>query len=281
MNPKPIYKSPAGKAKIMALYDAVLARWPVEHETFTLPTRHGDTFIIAGGEKPAPALVLLHGAASNAVSWIGDIVKYSQHFRVYAVDIPGEPGRSTENRPAWDGPDYSDWLEDVLDGLKTPQASLLGISQGGWTALRFATIHPERATRLVLLAPGGIVPTRSTFILRAVIYSMLGHWGSQKITRMVSGKQTLHPEAVQFMDAIYTHFHTRREKEYIYSDKELKCLNMPVLFIGGAQDALFNMDAAAIRMQKLVPRIQVVIRPNTGHALINLSEQILPFLSAE
>lgn len=79
---------------------------------------------------------------------------------------------------------------------------------------------------------------------------------------------------------IYTHFNTRLEKERLYSDDELKCLNMPVLFIGGAQDVLFDVDDAAKRMQNLVPQLKVVIIPDMGHALINLSEQITPFLTA-
>ncbi len=280
MKIRSIYKSPAGKSTIMALYDAVLARWPVAHEKITLPTRHGDTFIIASGVECAPALVLLHGSASNAVSWIGDITEYSQYFRVYAVDLPGEPGKSAENRPAWDGPDFAEWLEDVLDGLKIKQASLVGISQGGWTALKFATTRPDRVTRLVLLTPGGVIPTRSSFIMKAVFFSMLGHFGAQRINRMVCGKQSIHPEAVKFMDAIYTHFNVRVEKEYLFSDEELECLTMPTLFIGGAQDALCNIDAAARRMQGLVPQLKVMIIPDMGHALVNLSGQITPFLTA-
>ena len=39
---------PKGVGQIMALYEAVLARWPVPYETFTLPTRHGETFVIGG-----------------------------------------------------------------------------------------------------------------------------------------------------------------------------------------------------------------------------------------
>jgi pimeloyl-ACP methyl ester carboxylesterase len=279
MNAKSIYKSPAGKREIMTLYDTVLARWPVTHETFTLPTRHGDAFIIASGEKTAPPLVLLHGSASNAVSWIGDIAAYSQYFRVYALDLPGEPGRSTENRPAWDGPDFAEWLEDVLNGLGIQKASFLGISQGGWTALKFATTCPERVTRLVLLAPAGLAPTRPSFILSAVLLSMFGRWGAQRINRIVIGKQPIHPEAVKFMDAIFTHFYPRVEKEHIYSDEALKCLNMPTLFVGGAQDVLVNTHSAAERMQKLVPQIKIMIFPDMGHALVNLSEQILPFLT--
>jgi pimeloyl-ACP methyl ester carboxylesterase len=280
MNAQSIYKSPAGKRNIMALYDAVLARWPVTHETFNLSTRHGDTFIIASGKKSAPPLALLHGSASNAVSWVGDVVAYSQRFRIYAVDLPGEPGKSAENRPAWDGPGFAEWLEDVLDGLKIQETALLGISQGGWTALKFATYRPERVTRLVLLAPGGVMPTRRSFILRAVFFSMFGHWGADRINRLVFGKQPIHPEAAKFMEAIYTHFKVRIGKEYLFSDDELKRLNMPTLLIGGAQDALFPMQGVVARLQKNVPQLKAVLIPDMGHALINLSGQIIPFLTA-
>ncbi len=146
--------------------------------------------------------------------------------------------------------------------------------------MKFASTCPERVTKLVVLAPGGIVPTRPSFILSAVVLSMLGRWGAQRINRMVCGKQPIHPEAVKFMDAIYTHFNPRLEKEHLFSDEALQRLNMPVLFIGGAQDVLCNIPAAAGRMQKLVRQLKVVIIPDMGHALINLSEQIMPFLTA-
>ena len=280
MNTESIYKSPAGKSQIMALYEAFLAHWPVPCQTFTLPTRHGETFVIASGERSAPPLVLLHGSASNAVSWVGDVVEYSQNFRTYAVDLPGEPGKSAENRPAWDGPGFAEWLEDVLDGLKIQKTALLGLSQGGWTALRFTTTRPERVSRLVLLAPGGVRPTRPSFIFKAVILSLAGRRGAERINRIVYGNQSIHPEAVKFMDAIMTHFKPRIDKEYLFSDDELKRLNMPTLLIGGRQDALFPMESIIVRMQKLVPQLKAMLIPDMGHALINLAGQILPFLTA-
>jgi pimeloyl-ACP methyl ester carboxylesterase len=280
MNNQSIYKSKAGKKEIMALYDAVLARWPVAHEAFLLPTRHGDTFVIASGEKSAPPLVLLHGSTSNAASWVGDVADYSRYFSVYAVDLPGEPGKSAENRPAWEGPGFSEWLEDVLDGLNAPKTALLGISQGGWTALRFATAHPDRVTRLVLLAPGGVRPVRLSFILSAVMLSLLGRWGGERINRIVSGKQALHPEAVKFMNTIMANFKARMGKEYLFSDEELKRLNMPTLLIGGEEDALFPTKAIAKRLQECVPSLQVILIPGMGHALVNLSARIIPFLIA-
>jgi hypothetical protein len=77
----------------MALYDKLLGGWPVPYTTALLPTRHGDTHLIASGPPGAPPVLLLHGAAFNALAWTGEIVALSQHLRVYAIDLPGEAGR--------------------------------------------------------------------------------------------------------------------------------------------------------------------------------------------
>ena len=88
MNATSNYKSAEGEREVMALYDAVLARWPVSYQALNIDTRHGHTFVIASGEASAPPLVLLHGSCSNAVSWAGEVAAYSSAFRVYAVDHP-------------------------------------------------------------------------------------------------------------------------------------------------------------------------------------------------
>ena len=280
MNTTSIYKSPEGEREIMTVYDATLARWPVPYDALRLPTRHGETFVIASGEKAAPPLVLLHGANSNATAWIGDVVQYSRAFRVYAVDILGEPGKSAPNRPAWDSPAYAEWLQDVLDALKIQKTALLGISQGGWTALKFATANPERVAKLVLLTPGGVVPTKPSFLLRAIVLSMMGRRGAEAINRIVFGKQPIHPDAVKFMNIIMTNFRARIEAEQIFSDEALKRLTMPTLLLGGMQDALRPNDKIAARMKKWMPNLTAILIPGVGHVLHNTAAQVMPFLTA-
>lgn len=280
MTTESIYKSPAGEKEIMALYEAVLVHWPIPSQTFTLPTRHGNTFIIAGGETTAPPLILLHGSASNAVSWAGDVSVYASRFRVYAVDIPGDPGKSAPNRLPWDGPGYAEWLADVLDGLNIQATALLGLSHGGWTTLKFAVHYPERVNKMVLLTPGGIMPTRPSFILRAVFFSLLGRWGAQKLNRFVFGRQPIHPDALKFMDAIMTHFRARIDKEYLFSDAELARLNMPILVLGGTEDVIRPVDQIIARLRKFAPQLQAEMIPEMGHVLVGTTERIIPFLTA-
>ena len=183
MSTTSLYKSAEGERVVMAHYDRLLASWPGPSETVRVATRYGETFGIINGEASAPPLVLLHGANSNALAWGGDVAEFSRFFRTVALDVIGEPGRSAASRPPWTGPAYADWLTDVLDGLHLPTTALVGISQGGWLALKFATQHPERITKLVLLAPGGIAAPRLSFLLRAIPLSFLGCWGAETISR--------------------------------------------------------------------------------------------------
>jgi len=276
-----IYKSEAGERAIMEVYDTVLKNWPVEYQTITMPTRHGDTFVITGGDESKHALVLLHGSSSNATSWIADFPEYSCHFRVYAIDIPGDPGKSAPNRLPWNSLGYAEWLLDTLNGLKIEKAMLLGLSQGGWTALRFATNYPERVCKLVLLTPGGIVPTKKSFLLKSIFYLLQGKRGVEKLNRYVAGSNPIHPDAMKFMNLIMTHFKARIDREYLFTDDELKRLSMPILLIGGTNDVIRSNEAIVRRLETLVPQLQSSILPGKGHVLINMTQNILPFLTAD
>jgi pimeloyl-ACP methyl ester carboxylesterase len=276
-----IYKSLAGQRAVMALYDKVLAEyWPAPHQTLTIPTRHGDTFVIANGETTARPLVLLHGAASNSAIWAGDVAAYSQGHRVYAVDLPGEPGKSAPNRPAWDSPAYAEWLEDVFDAVDIEKGTLLGVSQGGWTALKFATYQPERVEKLALLCPGGVVPDRTSFYLRFLPLLLLGRWGVRRANRMLVGDQPVPEEADEFLTLMMTHFKPRTGVVPIFSDEELRRLTMPVLLLGGTQDAIRDTEKIAARMEKLVPHLKVLIIPGAGHVLLDTRDRIVPFLAS-
>jgi pimeloyl-ACP methyl ester carboxylesterase len=94
-------------------------------ETLNIPTRHGKTFGITSGNKSAPPLLLMHGAGSNSLIWAEDVIEYSRKYRVFAVDVLGEPGKSTPNRPARGSLAYVEWLEDLYSAPKINEAALI------------------------------------------------------------------------------------------------------------------------------------------------------------
>ena len=104
-------------------------------------------------------VVLLHGGGPGASGWSNfgrNLPVFARRFRTLLVD---QPGFGQSDRPSVTG-NYFTFAADALAGLlKTlgiERVHLLGNSLGGGTAVRFALNYPDRAGRLVLMAPGGL-----------------------------------------------------------------------------------------------------------------------------
>ena len=278
MTTKSIYKSITGQAEILALYNQVLSQWPVPCEHLNVSTRYGDTFVIASGVLAAPSLVLLHGSGSNSAPWAQDVIEYSQSYRVYAVDIPGEPGKSDPTRFSWDGPAFAEWLDEVLNGLNVASVSLGGMSLGAWAAIKYALYKPERVEKVVLICPSGIYPPRLSFVLKMVGFSLLGEWGLNRMKRLIFQNTPLSDDAALFFTLVGKYFKFRIGSPPLFTDEELQSLTMPVLFLAGEKDVLLNSQKSAERLQRLVPDLTTNLLKEDGHAAINLAARVIPFL---
>ncbi|CAM3501223.1 alpha/beta hydrolase [Nocardioides dubius] len=104
------------------------------------------------GDATAPTVVLLHGSGPGATGWsnfsgnIGAIADAG--FHVIAPDMPGW-GKSSA--VATVDMDHDQDLVGLLDALGLDSVALVGNSMGAHTAIRFATLHPERITHLVTM----------------------------------------------------------------------------------------------------------------------------------
>jgi pimeloyl-ACP methyl ester carboxylesterase len=150
-----LFKSNKGRIRYLEAYDAVLRDWPVPYEELDVPTRFGDTHVIASGEQEAPPLVLLPSLAGSATLWRPNVEGLSTHFRTYAVDVIGQVGKSVPTRRIENRQDCADWLVDVLDALDIPRTSIVGSSYGAFLALNQASLTPERVDRVILISPAG------------------------------------------------------------------------------------------------------------------------------
>lgn len=278
MNAKQAFKSGEGKAKILEIYDSVLERWYSPNEKVYVDTRYGKTFIIASGDKDAPPLILLHGSAMNSAMWIEDARKYSLSYRVYAVDLPGEPGRSDGNQLPFMGNEFAEWLYDVFNALCLKKASLIGISLGAWLSIKFSAQYPERVDKLVLLCPAGVGPQKKSFIAKAMMHMILGEKGMDKLSKKVNGNQPIPDEMLMYQRLISANFNFRREAIPLFSDSEICRLTMPAILFVGEKDIMFHSLKTAERLGRLLPKAKVNIIPDAGHVLINLADKIMEFV---
>ena len=127
------FKTPEGKAAYMAAYEAAMNSWPVPYEKIEVSTRFGTTHVVISGPQEAPALVLLHGYLATLTMWSPNIADFSQDYRVYAIDVMGQPGKSSPNPddPIRDLVDFDAWLGATLDALHLEEIYLTGMSYGG------------------------------------------------------------------------------------------------------------------------------------------------------
>jgi pimeloyl-ACP methyl ester carboxylesterase len=276
-----IYKTESGANQIQAAYREMLNAWPVSKEHLRVPTREGETFVVASGSEDAPPLFLLHGSGTNAAMWGGDVASWSEHFRVYAVDMIGEPGLSAPSRPALGSEAYALWLDDVLRELGVTRASFVGASLGGWLALDYATRRPDRVERLGLLCPGGIGRQKMGWLLKAILYRPFGKWGQRKTVELVAGLSG--PDLVRARDYLaltFTHFLPRKDRLPVFSDEELRGLTMPVLVIVGGRDVMLDSRHTVARVEQAIPHAEVHLLPEVAHSIVGQTEAVLAFLRA-
>ncbi|WP_227793542.1 alpha/beta fold hydrolase [Paenibacillus guangzhouensis] len=273
-----MFKSKSGKDAILNDYNRILAKCTVPFEEMLLNTQYGETCVIACGEPSSPPIILLHGSGSNSSMWIGDIAAYSKHYRVYAVDIPGDPGKSEEKQYTLKGQAYSEWLDDVLRLLQLESASFIGISLGAWMAIHYAVKHPSKVNHIVLISPSGIGPQKISFLFRAMPLLLFGEKGRDKVTRLVNGNQTIPEEASKHVKKIARHFRFRSEPVPIFTDTELRELTMPILLIAGAKDVMLDAKKTVDRLTKLRPDAHITLLPDVGHIIIQQTSRIIPFL---
>ncbi|MFC3745176.1 alpha/beta fold hydrolase [Paenibacillus sp. GCM10012306] len=278
MDQQSLYKTEAGKAAVLDIYHQLLAKLTVPYEEMYLNTPHGKTHVIASGAESSPPLILLHGSGSNATMWVGDIAHYSKSYRVYAVDIPGDPGKSEDVQHPLKSPAYSEWMDDVLRALQVEKVALIGISLGAWMAVNYAVKHPEKVEKLVLMSPSGIGPQRVSFLFRAMPFLLMGEKGRDKVSRLVNGIVELPEQSMQNTKIIARHFRFRSETVPIFTDQELSRLTMPVLLIAGAKDVMLHSHKTAARLSSLLPHANIQLLPEYGHVLIKQTPRILPFL---
>jgi len=285
---KSAFKSPEGERAVREQYLEILKHWPVPSSQLRVPTREGETFVVACGEvgcenDDAPALVLLHGGMSNSAMWIGDIAVWAPHFRIYAIDIIGDAGLSAPSRPPLATDAHALWLDDVFQALSLDRVSLAGVSFGGWLALDYATRRPKRVQSVVAMCPAGVGRQNFGIVLKTVPLLLLGARGRRKAAEIVLGKAPENPTPamqyfLEFFALIHKNFRRRIVRLPVFSDQALARLTMPVLAIVGGRDVLIDSGETKRRLEQNAPRATVRYLPEAGHLIRGQAAAILEFL---
>ncbi len=233
------------------------------------------------GRKDAPVVILLHGFGASLHTWEAWAQALAADFRVIRFDLPGA-GLSTPDPTG----DYTDArslqvLAALMNHLGVPRASLVGNSIGGRIAWRFASEHPDRVDKLVLVAPDGFASPGFEYGKAPEVPAVLGlmrYALPKAVLRMNLAPAYGDPAALT--DALLTRYHDlmlapgareamlARMAQTVLQDPVplLQRIKAPVLLVWGEKDAMIPFANAA-DYTKALAHSSVVSFPALGHVL--------------
>jgi pimeloyl-ACP methyl ester carboxylesterase len=275
------FKTPEGEAAFLAAYAAAMKPWPVPYEELEIPSRFGMTHVIVSGPKEAPPLVLLHGYDATSTMWAPNIADFSKDYRVYALDVMGQPSQSIPTEPVRNAEDYAVWLAETLDGLHLDRICLVGQSYGGWLALNFALAAPDRVQKLVLLSPGGgFVPMVRQFSLPGMLMvwfptRVTVHWFFRWLGITASNAGPVLELTYLGLKHFRVPLETLRVMPVMFPDDQLRAMRVPTLLLVGDHEVVSDPAMALARARRLFPDVQGELIPQCSHDMCFSQRQIV------
>jgi len=250
----------------------------------TEDTRAGLHFHESGTGEP---VVLLHGGgpgASGMSNFAANLPVFAKRFRTLVVD---QPGFGQSDKPEITSQYFTfsaDAVVKLMDELNIEKAHFVGNSLGGGTAVRLALRHPDRAGRLVLMAPGGLnlslfsadptegvkklyrfgaPPGPSKEKLAEFLYTLV-HDGTLVTEELVDERfaAASDPESLKAMASMGASFAKWPEESMLWRDAHR--LRQRVLLIWGREDRVNPVDGAFVAL-KVIPRAQLHVFGRCGH----------------
>ncbi len=108
------------------------------------------------GTGEREAVCLLNGLAMHTKAWYGFLPMLVEDYDVILYDFPGQ-GESSKDDVPYSIPDFARYLALIMDENGVAKIHPMGISYGGFIALEFARLYPDRLHTLIL---SGILASR-------------------------------------------------------------------------------------------------------------------------
>jgi pimeloyl-ACP methyl ester carboxylesterase len=254
-----------------------------------IPDRAGrESYALVAGDGPYPT-VLVHGGVGTTIEWAEIAARLAG-----PVVIPDRPGFGMsdphEYRRADFRADAAGWLLDLTDGLGVRQIDLVANSMGGFFAIAFAAAHPGRVRRLILSgSPAGLFPRIGLFLQLwatpgiGALISRIKFRDTETLRKRMFGGYLVHPDRLPadllevalaginlpgtaetnraILRAVAT---LRGWRPEMRLDDALAALEVPTLFVWGANDRLARADVARDLVRRM-RNAQLTVIEDAGH----------------
>jgi pimeloyl-ACP methyl ester carboxylesterase len=218
--------------------------------------------------------ILLHGLGAVAATWLPVMralcSSRNSGCRVLVPELSALGGTRSPRaglgvlRGAWI---VARLIEKELGGRP---ATVVGISLGGWTAVRLALRRPDLVSRLVLIDAGGYREQDWDAVQKLVRVSDLAGIDRLYKALFVRVPWFLRLSRQGFLSTYTSPSVTETlddmEEHDTFQNEDLARLRMPTALIWGEKDGLFPVEVAR-SMAAALPQVHLEVLPGCGHAV--------------
>jgi pimeloyl-ACP methyl ester carboxylesterase len=217
-----------------------------------------------------PTLVLLHGFPLDHHLWDEVVPLLENTFDVITPDLRGF-GESTTIDSQHSMDNYASDIAGLLDQLEIQRAAIVGHSMGGYVALAFARLYPDRVSGLGLVSSQVLAdpPDRKEGRYKsaadveangiaAVVETMTPKFTSDERLQAYARISMERQQPAAYIGAL------RAMAERIDSTPILSSFHFPVVVIHGDSDSLIPIDRAR-EVKAALPQAHLVEFPGAGH----------------
>lgn len=234
------------------------------------------------GPDDAPLVVLVHGFSVPSYVWDPTLSALEgAGYRVLTFDLYGR-GYSERLAGEYDIELFTNQLDDLLLALEIDGPVILsGLSMGGPIVARFARMHPDRVSGIILIAPEVIQPTpEDIFPLNIPVLGeyLMGAVMEPFVLPKLQAADFVHPERYPDWEAQYrvqlqykgtgkALLSTIRNLTEHDPEEEYRALEetgIPLLLIWGEEDQTIGWAHVEV-LGQFMPKMQVEIVPDAGH----------------
>lgn len=262
------------------------------YEKVSVHTSFGETIVHTFNRERGELepLFILPGARTFGMYWdLNDNLKpLKRDFRLYLVDVIGQPGLSSGNSPDVKTDEFGRWICEVLDALSLDKTNVAGASFGGLLSMKLANVAPERILKMILMNPIGLsyislAPSSLFNNLLPIISPSLKTVNRFLDKIILGGAENLTGPRREMLAEIILQtlqkFNFKADYPYKMGESELTGWSVPTYLIVGDRDGLIPYRKTVQLAEKHVKNLKEVhILKNIGHG-IELAEEPMRILA--
>lgn len=267
------FKNTAARQHYLTAYAEVRALSPRPDVVHDVETEFGTVRVYQHGPSTGEPVVLVHGFFLTSAMWWEQVSGLASDFTVYAIDMLGQPGASTQTKKMSTPAEAARCITAVLEKLDLSDVHLVGHSYGGWLATHLAAATPHRLATLTLVDPAHTVARLFARFWRtlALLLSRPRSARAQRAAAWVLGD----PPADSPVDALNSLFVAgfasfapplNTPPLRFASNRLLRSVDLPVQVLL-AGNTIHSSVRAIPRLASVVPTWRHHLLPDASHAL--------------